>query len=163
LRRRPHHPVILLYHGRVQPPSVPRVSYRQVPPWRPRQLVSAIDPKASGLCRAPRVKQFSLVAPQLAIMAWMLLGCGSGVKGRSPRERVAEGEPLRPLPQPSHTAKCHSAAAVVHVAVLVTNSRRAASHVGGFPRPVSCVSVRAPSSAAAPTPQNLTYGRRASS
>jgi hypothetical protein len=32
-----------------------------------------------------------------------LLGCGGGVKGHSPRERVAEGEPLRPLPQPSHT------------------------------------------------------------
>jgi hypothetical protein len=30
-----------------------------------------------------------------------LLGCDSGVKGRSPRERVAEGEPLRPLSQPS--------------------------------------------------------------
>ena len=34
-----------------------------------------------------------------------MLGCGGGVKGHSPRERVAEGEPLRPLPQPSHTAK----------------------------------------------------------
>src|ERR1700693_1181080 len=32
-----------------------------------------------------------------------LLGCGGGVKGHSPRERVAQGEPLRPDTYESHT------------------------------------------------------------
>src|ERR1700692_1450974 len=82
----------------------------------------------------------------------------------SPRERVAEGEPLRPLPQPSYTSKCRSAAAGVHVAGLVTISLRAAPPLRreGPVRYLVCVSVRARSSAAAPTPQNLTYGRRTS-
>jgi hypothetical protein len=55
---------------------------------------------------------------------------------------------------PSHTQNAIRLAAVVHIADLVTNSRRAASHCG-FSRPVSrCVAVRVPSSVAAPTPQN---------
>src|ERR1700678_2692936 len=93
-----------------------------------------------------------------------LLGCGSGVKGRSPRERVAEGEPLRPLPQPSYTQNAIRRRPAVHVAGLVTISPSCgATTFADCPvRYLVCVSVRARSSAAAPTPQNLTYGRRTS-
>jgi hypothetical protein len=72
------------------------------------------------------------------------LAVAAGVKGRSPRERVAEGEPLRPLPQPSYTQNAVRRRPWFRSPVWLQSPFVRHHHVRGLPRP--CISFASRSS-----------------